>query len=316
MSKDAPDASDGRGSVGEASAGEAVVEGLPQGISADPGSADAGSGPPLTVTLLGTGTSTGVPVIGCRCRVCTSDDARDRRTRTSAHVVAHTASGDVHLQIDVGPDFRAQALANGVEHVDALLVTHEHFDHVVGIDDLRPMFFRDRSPIPVFASETTASTLREMFRYIFERTYPGASVLDLEPIGGSPTLPLPAAFVARSRRTPAAAVRVVPMRAPHGRFEVLGFRIGKFGYLTDAGAVPEAARAALRGVDVLVLDGLRREPHPTHLTFDQAAEVARDIGAGQTWLTHVTHDLPHAEADARLPETVRLGYDGLVLRVN
>ena len=264
-----------------------------------------GRRPALTVTLLGTGTSTGVPVIGCGCPVCTSDDPRDARLRTSAHVVAHAGAGDVHLQIDVGPDFRTQALRAGLTAVDALLVTHEHFDHVTGLDDLRPFFFRDRSPVPVFASPGTADALAAMFRYVFDRTYPGASVLDLHPVDGP--------FVAASRAAPAARVEVTPVRAPHGRFEVLGFRIGPFAYLTDVGAVPPEARAALAGVDTLVLDGLRPTPHPTHLTFEQAAEVAADVGARETWLTHVTHDVLYAEAD--LPDGVRLAYDGLVLEV-
>lgn len=263
--------------------------------------------PPLTVTLLGTGTSTGVPVLGCGCDVCTSPDPRDARLRTSAHVVAHTAAGDVHLQIDAGPDFRAQALRYGVEAVDALLVTHEHFDHVTGLDDLRPLFFRNRAPIPVFALPRTAGALREMFRYIFDRTYPGASLLDLSPVEGP--------FVVESRAGTGAAVEAVPVRAPHGDFETLGVRIGPFAYLTDVGDVPGAALEALDGVEVLVLDGLRPEPHPTHLTFAEAAEVAAAVGARETWLVHVTHAVTHAEADAALPAGVRLAYDGLVLEL-
>lgn len=262
--------------------------------------------PALTVTLLGTGTSTGVPVIGCGCAVCTSDDPRDARTRTSAHVVAHTEAGDVHVQIDAGPDFRRQVLDHGVEAVDALVITHEHFDHVVGLDDLRPFFFRERSPVSVFALPSTAEALRQMFRYIFDRTYPGASLLDLQPVDGP--------FVARSR-TGEGAVEITPLVAPHGAFEVLGVRIGGFAYLTDVASVPDATRAALAGVDVLVLDGLRPDPHPTHLSFAEAAEVAASVGARETWLIHVTHAVTHAAADAMLPEGVRLAYDGLVLEV-
>lgn len=259
----------------------------------------------LTVTLLGTGTSTGVPVIGCGCAVCTSDDPRDARLRTSAHIVAHTADGDVNLQIDVGPDFRTQALRYGVTAVDALLVTHEHFDHIAGLDDLRPMFFTVKTPIPVHASPHTAEALRAMFRYVFDRTYPGASVLDLDPVTGP--------FTVASRTSPVAHVDVTPLTAPHGGFQVMGFRIGAFAYLTDVGEVPPEARAALAGVEVLVLDGLRRQPHPTHLTFDEAAAVAADVGARETWLVHITHDQRHA--DVQLPPGVRLGYDGLVLEV-
>ena len=263
--------------------------------------------PALTVTLLGTGTSTGVPVLGCACAVCASDDPRDARTRTSAHVVAHTDRGDVHLQIDAGPDFRQQALRNGVTAVDALVVTHEHFDHIVGLDDLRPLFFHNPAPIPVYTLPRTAGALHAMFRYIFDRTYPGASLLDLHPVDGP--------FTVASRALEGAAFEAQPLRAPHGDFEVLGVRIGAFAYLTDVGEVPAGVRAALRGVEVLVLDGLRPEPHPTHLTFDEAADVARDVGARETWLVHVTHAVTHAEGDAMLPEGVRLAYDGLVLEV-
>ena len=264
--------------------------------------------PALTVTLLGTGTSTGVPVLGCGCAVCASADPRDRRLRTSAHVVAHTEAGDVHLQIDAGPDFRAQALRHGVTEVDALLVTHEHFDHVTGLDDLRPLFFRNRAPIPVFAHPRTAGALHTMFRYVFDRTYPGASLLDLHPIDGP--------FTVASRAPGSeAAVEVVPVPAPHGPTEVLGFRLGAFAYLTDVSAVPDAALALLDGVDTLVLDGLRPDPHPTHLSFDEAAAAAARVGARETWLVHVTHAVPHAEADRALPEGVRLGHDGLRLEV-
>ena len=259
----------------------------------------------LTVTLLGTGTSTGVPVLGCGCAVCTSDDPRDARLRTSAHVVAHTDAGDVHLQIDAGPDFRTQALRAGLHAVDALLVTHEHFDHVAGLDDLRPLFFRVRQPVPVFAAPRTARALHAMFRYVFDRTYPGASVLDLHPV----TEP----FTVASRTEPGAQVEVTPLRAPHGALDVMGFRIGTFAYLTDVGAVPAETRAALAGVEVLVLDGLRPEPHPTHLTFAEAAEVAADVGARETWLIHVTHNVRHA--DVQLPPGVRLAHDGLTLEV-
>lgn len=270
-------------------------------------SAPAAPAPPLTVTLLGTGTSTGVPVLGCGCAVCTSDDPRDARLRTSAHVVAHTEAGDVHLQIDTGPDFRAQALRYGVTDVDALLVTHEHFDHVVGLDDLRPLFFQNRAPIPVYAQPSTAETLHRMFGYVFDRTYPGASLLDLHPVEGP--------FTAASRSDADATVEVVPIRAPHGKATVLGFRIGQLGYLTDVNAVPPDALAALAGVDTLVLDGLRPEPHPTHLSFSEASAVAAEIGARETWLVHVTHSALHAEADAALPAGVRLAHDGLVLEV-
>ena len=258
----------------------------------------------VSVTLLGTGTSVGVPVIGCGCAVCTSADPRDVRTRTSAHVVAHTASGPVHLQIDAGPDFRRQALDHGVDAVDAVLVTHEHFDHVVGLDDLRPFFFGDRTPIPVLAPPRTADALAGMFSYIFrDGTYPGVSRLALQPTTGPVTV--------TSRTAPEAAVEVVPVPALHGAMPIVGWRIGPLAYLTDVSEVPPESVALIEGADVLVLDGLRPEPHPTHLSFGQAADLAARVGARETWLVHLTHNVLHEDAEAMLPERVRVGYDGL-----
>jgi phosphoribosyl 1,2-cyclic phosphate phosphodiesterase len=221
--------------------------------------------------------------------------------------VAHTDAGDVHLQIDTGPDFREQALRYGVGAVDALLVTHEHFDHVVGLDDLRPLFFRNRAAVPVFAQPSTAETLRAMFRYIFDRTYPGASILDLRPVDGP--------FTAASREHAGARVEVVPVPALHGQAAVLGFRLGPFAYLTDVSAVPAPSLRLLDGVETLVLDGLRPDPHPTHLSFAEAADLAARVGARETWLVHVTHAAAHAEVERSLPPGVRLGYDGLVLYI-
>lgn len=260
----------------------------------------------VEATLLGTGTSVGVPVLGCTCAVCTSPDPRDRRLRTSAHVVVETDAGSVHLQIDAGPDFRQQALANDVLAVDAVLITHEHFDHIVGLDDLRPFFFRDRTPIPVLAPPRTAGALAEMFSYIFrDGTYPGVSRLALRAVEGPATV--------ASRTAPEATAEVLPLPAFHGSLPIVGWRIGPLAYLTDVSAIPESTLALLGGVDVLVLDGLRPEPHPTHLSFGQAADLAAQIGARQTWLVHMTHNVLHADAEAMLPEGVRLGYDGLRL---
>ena len=262
----------------------------------------------VTATLLGTGTSTGVPIVGCACHVCTSQDPRDDRMRTSCHVVAHTDAGPVYIQIDTGPDFRRQALRFGVEAVDALVVTHHHFDHVVGLDDLRPFFFRNAVPAPVFAAPQSAAVLRDMFGYVFDRSYPGASVLDLHETDGRTP------FVVRSR-TPgnSAAVEVRPVLGKHGSVDVVGVRVGGFAYLTDVNDVPDETVATLRGATVLVLDGLAPHTHPTHLSFEEAAEVARRVGAPATWFVHMTHAVTHAEGDALLPEGIRLAYDGLVL---
>lgn len=257
----------------------------------------------IKVTLLGTGTSTGIPVIGCRCRVCTSTDPRDERTRCACMIDA----GGVQIVIDTGPDFRRQALREGLEHVDAVLFTHHHFDHVVGLDDLRPFFFRNRRPIPCYARENTAEVLQRMFRYIFEDgSYPGVADLVLGEVDGP--------FEVVSREEPGLRVRVEPIDAYHGDLPLFGYRIGRFAYLTDTNYIPEASYARLAGLDVLVLDALREEHHPTHYTIDEAVEVARRIGAKETYFVHMTHSVSHAETDERLPEGMHLGYDGLTFQ--
>ena len=275
---------------------------------AESSTAGGRAAPAVTVTLLGTGTSTGVPVLGCDCATCTSGDPRDRRLRTSAHLVAHTDAGPVHLQIDAGPDFRQQALRAELRHADAVLVTHEHFDHVMGLDDLRPLFFWNRAPIPVWALPRTTSALAGIYAYIFrDGTYPGVSKLELRDVGAEP-------FAVRSRapESPALA-RVTPLPAFHGDLPVLGFRVGRLAYLTDVSRLPKATVDALAGVDTLVLDGLRPEPHPTHFSFGEAAALAARVGARDTVLVHIGHEVRHA--DVELPDGVRLGYDGLVLDV-
>ena len=260
------------------------------------------------VTLLGTGTSTGVPVIGCGCKVCTSDDVRDTRTRCAAYVEIDTECGPVYVVIDTGPDFRQQAIANDIRAVDAVLFTHHHFDHVVGVDDLRPFLFGNRTPIPCYADPTTAEILRDMFRYIFaDGTYPGVPLLELKEIDG----PLHV-----SSRESDATVEVTPLRAFHGDLPILGFRIGGFAYLTDVSRIPDATFARLDGLDVLVIDALRPRPHPTHFSIEQATEAAKRIGAGQTYFIHLTHNVLHAEADALLPDTIALGYDGLTFETD
>jgi len=263
--------------------------------------------PVLSVTLLGTGTSTGIPVIGCGCRTCTSDDPRDRRLRCSAYVVAHTEAGPVHVLIDAGPDFRQQALQHEIHRVDAVLVTHHHFDHVVGLDDLRPYFFDNRARIPIYASESTAEVLDRSFPYLFrDGTYPGVARLDLRRISGP--------FSIASRYVEA-DLAIEPLEAFHGAMPVLGYRIGRFAYLTDVSAIPEPSLARLQDLDVLILDALRREPHQTHLSLAEAALLAQRIGARQTYFIHMTHSVVHAEDDAALPEGINLGWDGLSFEI-
>lgn len=260
---------------------------------------------PFRVTLLGTGTSTGVPVIGCTCPTCTSEDPRDQRLRCACYVEVD----GLGLLIDVGPDFRQQALRSRLPRIDAVLFTHHHFDHVTGLDDLRPFFFRNPAPIPCFAPPNTAEVLQQMFRYIFvERTYPGISKLELHAIAPEP-------FCIPSRDDPSTTVAVRPLPAFHGQLPIYGYRIGRFAYLTDTSHLPEATFDQLTDLDVLVLDALRDSPHPTHFSFEEAVAAAQRIGARQTYFIHMTHSVLHAEANAALPPGVSLGYDGLAFEV-
>lgn len=257
----------------------------------------------MRLTLLGTGTSFGVPQIGCGCAVCGSSDPRDHRNRTAALI----RSGDGTLLIDTPPELRLQLLAAGAASIDAVLYTHQHADHVAGIDDLRIFSVRRRSPLPLYASPGTSEFLRESYRYIFDsgqEPYIGTS---------KPRLELHELVPGRTRDI--AGFPVLPLAFTHGHDTVLGFRIGPLAYLTDVKQVPEAARVLLRGVDVLVLNALWWRPHPTHLSIPEAIETARTIGARRTILTHLTHETGHAELAARLPEGVEPGFDGQTLEI-
>ncbi len=272
---------------------------MPTDPAAPPGGASG-----VRVTLLGTGTSTGVPVIGCRCSVCTSADVRDMRSRASCLIEA----GGLSIVVDTGPDFRRQALAAGLTRVDAVLFTHAHFDHIVGVDDLRPFLFGNPAPICCYADPGAAEVISRMFCYIFEqRTYPGAPNLEMRPVTGP--------FEAQGRYDRTRRLRITPVPAFHGNLPLYGYRIGRFAYLTDTSALPETSFALLEGVDVLVLGALRREPHPTHFSIDEAAAVAARIGARAAYFTHMTHSVSHARDGALLPPGVFFGYDGLCFDV-
>ena len=208
------------------------------------------------------------------------------------------------LLIDAGPDFRVQAMRAGIDNVDAVLITHHHFDHVVGLDDLRPFLFHNRKAIPCYAPASTASVLERMFGYIYaDGSYPGVPRLTLEAVVEP--------FDVESRNISTARTRVTPVPVEHGDTEVFGYRIGKFAYVTDASAIPETSMPLLEDLDVLVLDALRHEPHPMHLTIEEAVEVALHVGAAKTYFIHMTHSMLHAEENARLPEGMELAYDGL-----
>lgn len=254
----------------------------------------------MRVTILGTGTSTGIPVIGCACRVCQSSDPRDKRLRCSCLIEIN----GLHILIDAGPDFRAQALRASIERIDAVLITHHHFDHVVGLDDLRPFFFDNSIPIPCYAHPETADTLREMFRYIFlDGTYPGVAKLEMHDVSGPITV--------TGRYAPDSSVIVTPIEVLHGDMIVLGYRIGRFAYITDTSKIPESCDPLLEDLDVLVLDALRHQPHRAHFTIEEAVETARRFSPRQTYFLHMTHHILHQEEDDHLPEGMALAYDGL-----
>ncbi|MGE0554250.1 MAG: MBL fold metallo-hydrolase [Gemmatimonadales bacterium] len=257
----------------------------------------------MRLTVLGTGTSFGVPQIGCDCEVCRSTDPRDRRTRTAALV----ETAGQRLLIDTPPELRLQLLAAGVDRVDAVLYTHEHADHVAGIDDLRIFSLKQRRAVPVYGLQATLDFLHASYRYIFDPAMvpvPGTSKpkLELHPI--EPGVPFRAA-----------GVEILPLRFEHGHADVVGFRIGPVAYLTDVKAVPEEARRALRGVRVLVLNALWWRSHPTHLSIGEAIETASSIGAPRTLLTHLTHETGHESLRTALPEGIEPAHDGLVVEV-
>ncbi|MDA1092550.1 MAG: MBL fold metallo-hydrolase [Acidobacteria bacterium] len=254
----------------------------------------------MRVRFLGTGTSSGVPVIGCDCETCQSTDSRDRRWRPSIYV--ELADG-TRVLVDTTPDFRTQALTYGVTGVDLILFTHYHVDHIMGLDDVRPFNFRQAAAIPCLGDASTLGALRRVFAYVWETSSPRG--------GGLPRLLL----VQVTGQFSLGGARVVPVPLFHGAQTILGYRIDNFAYLTDCNRIPETSFALLGDLDVLVLDALRHRPHPTHFSVSEAVETAARIGARQTYFTHMCHDLPHAETCASLPAGVTLAHDGLVVEV-
>ncbi len=257
----------------------------------------------MRLVFLGTGTSFGVPQIGCRCRTCTSADPRDKRTRTAALVEA----GGKRLLIDTPPELRLQLVAAGVTTLDAVLFTHAHADHVHGIDDLRALSVKQPAGLPVYGPAGSLAELARRFSYIFDpavRAHPGTSKPELT---ARPLEP--------GRETEIAGMPVRPLLLPHGDHTVFGYRVGPIAYLTDVKLIPDAAREELRGLEVLVLNALLSQPHPLHLSIPEAVATAQQIGARQTYLTHLTHETPHAELAARLPAGITPAHDGLVIEV-
>ena len=253
-----------------------------------------------TLTVLGSGTSMGVPTVGCTCAVCTSSDPHDRRLRPSIMVQWDGRT----VLIDTSPDFREQAIREHIRRIDAVLYTHGHADHILGLDDVRPLSFpriTGGGKIPLYATENTARVLRHVFRYIFDGDYKygGLAQVEIRNVDG-PIKLFGATFI--------------PLVVNHGDYPIEAYRFGSAAYLTDFSSVPDQTMAQLQGLDILILDALRHHPHPTHSTVANSLQIVERLKPKRTFFTHMSHDLPHEATNASLPDNVRLSYDGLKLK--
>lgn len=253
----------------------------------------------MRITILGTGTSQGIPVITCNCIVCQSEDPRDKRLRVSVLIEL----ADKTIVIDSGPDFRYQMLRAKVKDLDAILYTHEHKDHVAGLDDIRPFNYLLKKNIDIYATERVQNALRKEFSYIFaEAHYPGLPQIDLHTITNEPF--------------DVGLTKVIPIDIMHYKLPILGYRIGDFTYITDAKTVSDSSMEKIKGTKILVVNALQKEQHISHFTLDEAIEFAQRVGAETTYLTHISHNLGlHAEVEKDLPANIKLAYDGLVISI-
>ncbi len=254
----------------------------------------------MKVTFLGTGTSQGVPVIGCDCQVCKSLDFRDKRFRSSIHLEANGVS----LVVDTGPDFRMQMLRAGVKKLDAVIFTHEHKDHTAGLDDIRPYNFSQQMDMPIFGRKQVLEQIQQEYSYIFSaKKYPGVPQVNAIEITENP-------FRVNG-------LSIIPIPVLHYKLPVLGFRFGDFSYVTDANFIPEDSMKLLEGTEILILDALQKDSHISHFTLDEAVEIAQKIGAKKTYFTHISHRMGlHEQIDRELPEGIALGYDGLEITLD
>ena len=252
-----------------------------------------------SILVLGSGTSVGVPMIGCRCKVCTSNDQRDKRLRPSVLL----RFGDTRILIDTSPDFRYQALHFGIDRIDAILFTHSHADHILGLDDVRPFNFMQKQEIPIFASADAWDVIERTFRYVFDASPSESSRPRLKP------------HLFETQSFCVANVEFQPIRMAHGKGTVYGFRFGNCAYLTDHSDIPNESLEKLHGLDVLFLDALRHNPHPTHSTVEESLRTVELLKPKRAYFTHISHDLLHAAVEARLPAGVHMAYDGLEIAI-
>ena len=254
----------------------------------------------LEITLLGTGTSQGIPVIGCNCKTCQSTDPRDKRTRTAAFV----QSGATGLAIDLGPDFRRQMLDNNISNVHAVLLTHEHNDHISGLDDIRPINFLYKREIPIYGAARSLLEIKRRFIYAFDPDY------------AYPGKPRVTGVVINDDAFQIGDSIIQPIPVDHGDLAIYGFRIGGLAYITDAKTIPENGKLLLSNLKVLILNALRFEPHETHLNIAEAIALINELKPERCYLTHISHDIGlHEEINKILPEGIQLGYDGLRIKV-
>lgn len=254
----------------------------------------------MKITFLGTGTSQGVPIIGCKCRVCNSLNPKDKRLRSSVMIKVN----EKNFVIDTGPDFRQQMLRERVDRIEAVIYTHEHRDHVAGLDDLRAFNYILQKKMDLYATEKTQKAIREQFGYVFnEKKYPGIPEVNLITIENKP-------FKIEG-------VEFIPILVKHMHLDVFGFRIGNFSYITDANSIPEEEKKKIIGSEILVLNTLRKEPHPSHFTLDEAIQLAQELKCKTTYFTHISHQLGlHEEVEDELPENIKLAFDGMHLHLS
>lgn len=260
----------------------------------------------MKVTVLGSGTSQGVPIVGCHCRACTSSDPKDKRLRVSLYIETDKKINGKPLRIliDTSPDFRQQMLVNNITDIDAVLYTHYHVDHIMGLDDIRQINQLHKKYVELFANNETAYRIKQTFSYIFdENTYKGGGIplvnlheIDLKPFDVMGQM-------------------IIPLEYKHGPTTVYGFRIGDLAYMTDCNFIPEAEFEKLHGLKVLIIDALRYRKHETHFSVEEALEASKRINADKTYFTHMTHDIVHEEAGSKLPPNIEFAYDGLTFEV-